>query len=101
MQTQTQIKFARDFNVDLKVDRAKIKWTHLSQSGEVENETSLDPLDFEIRIPKLESDWSFTVKTRLNRLQPVLNLPVDLSGELKIMENVLSVVEAVGAISEW
>ncbi len=98
-QLQTQIKFARDFNVDLKVDRAKVKWTQFTKSGEFENESSIDPLDFEIHIPKLDSDWSFVVKARLNNLQPAVNIPIDLSGELNLKDQVLSVAEAAGAVA--
>ncbi len=97
--THTQFKFGRDFDVNLKVEHAKVKLTQISTKGEIENESTLDPIDFEVKIPGIEKDWAVTLKTRLTNLHPILSLPIELDGVFTLKDQVLSLPKASGKIS--
>ncbi len=97
--TRTQFKFGRDFNLELKVERAKIKITQISTEAQFENETSFDPLDFEVNIPGIDKDWSFNVKAKMTRFKPALGLPFEMNGQFTYKDQILSVSPSSGLIS--
>ena len=97
--TRTQFKFARDFNIDLKVDRARVKITQVSLKGEIENETTLDPLAFEVQMPGVEKDWNLSLQSQLKMTQPEFSVPVELYGDFSFRDQVLSMVQGNGSVS--
>ncbi len=97
--THTQFKFGRDFNVELKINHAKFKMTEVNSRGDIENETSLDPLDLNIDIPGVEKDWIVSLRTQLKMSHPELSLPVDIQGEFSLKDQILSVANAKGSLS--
>ncbi len=98
------LKFNRDLQFDIKVQKARIKLSELAFEKDAQNMVSkqiiLDPLNFELQVPGMEKDWTIELKTQARISQGALNLdiPVQVKSEFSFADMVITTTQTSGDI---
>ncbi len=94
-----KINYTRDVSIEMSVEQAKLKIIHLSHTGEVENETNIDPLDIEMVLPGIEKDWRVNLRTNLSMSHPQFSIPIEIQSDFSYKDQNLSLAQAIGNIA--